>query len=116
MSHRDFKRRPDGTVQLAPLDDFAPMYLDREMIARTSGWRGPQNETLTDWRTIIELLPLDEALKLPVAHALARFGATELPRLEERLDAADADADVIESCKPAIEQQILNLQRLDAHV
>lgn len=110
------QRLPDGTVQLAPLYDFAPMYLDRELIARTSGWRGAQNETLTDWRTIVEQLPLDEALRHRVARALARFGATELPRLAERLDAADADADVIESCKPAIEQQILNLQRLDAHV
>ena len=114
LRNTSLQRLPDGTVQLAPLYDFGPMYLDQELIARTSAWRGARNETVTDWGQILAMLPLDAALKRLLARALVSFGETRLPQLEQRLVDAGADTDIIEACRPTIEQQILHLQGLDA--
>lgn len=116
LRNTSVQRLPDGTVQLTPLYDLGPMYLDRELISRTSAWRGSDNETLVDWSAIIDQLDVADAIKHPVARALAAFGNTALPGLAERLAALGADPDIVEACKPAIDQQIRHLQRLDAHV
>lgn len=115
VRNTSFQQLPDGTVQLTPLYDIGPMFLDRELIARTSAWRGAHNEILDDWRLILEQLPIDPAIKLPVARALVAFAETQLPKLVERLTALDADAEIIEACKPAIEDQVHRLRRIDTH-
>ena len=49
-----FIKRSDGTVELSPLYDFAPMFLDPGGIARASVW-GPdieRNIGLPDWITV----------------------------------------------------------------
>ncbi|MDH5821979.1 HipA domain-containing protein [Luteimonas sp. RD2P54] len=113
LRNTSVQQLPDGTVQLTPLYDLGPMYLDRELIARASAWRGANNETLDDWNAILERLAIEEAIKPSVAQALVAFAETQLPRLVERLAALEADADIIEACKPAIEAQIRGLRRVD---
>lgn len=113
LRNTSVQQLPDGTVQLTPLYDVGPMYLDRELIARTSAWRGARNETLDDWNVILERLAIEEAIKPSLAQALAAFAETQLPQLVERLAALDADADIIEACKPAIEDQIRRLRRVN---
>jgi serine/threonine-protein kinase HipA len=115
LRNTSVQQLPDGTVQLTPLYDLGPMYLDRELITRTTAWRGRRNETLDDWNAILEQLAIDDAIKSPVAQVLVEFAEKQLPQLVDRLTAVEADADVIEACKPMIEQQIHLLQRVGSY-
>lgn len=112
LRNTSVQQLPDGAAQLTPLYDLAPMYLDRELIARTCAWLGPQHQVVDDWNNVLELLELDEAVKAAVADRLREFGETQLPKLTELLGELGADADIIEACCPAIEQQIHKLQEV----
>lgn len=115
LRNTSVQQLPDGTVRLTPLYDISPMYLDRELIARTCSWLGPQHQMIGDWNSVLDLLELDETIKVAAAGKLREFGETQLPKLAEYLGAMDADADIIESCQPAIEQQIRQLQEIECH-
>ena len=112
LRNTSVQQLPDGTAQLTPLYDLAPMYLDRELIARTCAWLGPQRQVVDDWNNVLELLELDEAVKAAAAEKLREFGETQLPKLTELLGELGADADIIEACRPTIEQQIHKLQEV----
>lgn len=103
---------PDGAVQLTPLYDLSPMYLDRELITRTCAWLGPQRQMIEDWNEVLHLLALDEEVKAAAADTLRAFGDAQLPKLADQLRELDADADIVEACRPAIEQQIRKLQEV----
>lgn len=113
LRNTSVQQLPDGTLQLTPLYDVGPMYLDLELITRTTAWRGPLNKTLDDWNAILDQLAIDDAIKGPVAQMLVGFAETQLPQLVDRLTALEADASIIEACKPAIEEQIRLLQRVE---
>lgn len=113
LRNTSVQQLPDGTVQLAPLYDVGPMYLDPEVITRTCAWLGPQNQVLDDWNVILDRLQIDDAVKDIVVLALRNFGETQLPKLAEQLQAFGADADIVENCKPAIEQQQRKLLEID---
>ena len=51
-----FLKPPSGTVELSPLFDFAPMFLDPEGIARASRWNaeGEKEIGLPDWGRVAE--------------------------------------------------------------
>jgi serine/threonine-protein kinase HipA len=115
LRNTSVQQLPDGTVQLTPLYDLGPMYLDRELIARTCTWLGPQRQMIDDWNDVLELLELDEEVKAAVAGKLREFGDMHLPKLADQLQALDADAGIIEACRPAIEQQIHKLQEVRCH-
>lgn len=113
LRNTSVQQLPDGTVQLAPLYDLGPMYLDRELITRTCAWRGAQGDALDDWNCILEQLQLEDAVKMHVAEALQAFGEEQLPRLTKHLRDLDADADIIRACEPAIEHQMRALSDID---
>jgi len=46
----------DGSVRLAPLYDFAPMFLDDQGIARVCRWTGAENMGMPEWGRVAELL------------------------------------------------------------
>ncbi len=115
LRNTSVQQLPDGKVQLTPLYDISPMYLDRELITRTCAWLGPQRQMVDDWNTVLDLLELDETIKLAAACKLREFGATQLPKLAEHLRDLGADADIIEACRPAIDQQISKLQEIGCH-
>ena len=113
LRNTSVQRLPDGTVQLAPVYDLAPMYLDQELITRTCNWVTPRNQVIGDWNGILDLLELDETIKVAVAGKLRAFGDEQLPGLIGHLQGLEADVDVIERCRPVIEEQIRKLQEVD---
>ncbi len=94
-------KHSDGRVALAPLYDFAPMFLDRSGIARVSRWSGDAG--FPDWGRAVE--------------SLARFGVDSGETRRELRDLAGAVSDlprtmrecdvpreVIEACANRIER------------
>lgn len=103
-------RYENGIVKLAPLFDFAPMYLDPEGIARVCRWPG-NAETAGDpeWASVVELFP---GKKNTLRAALRDFGC-QLRRLPEIMRDSGVDDDIIERCDPFIQthsRQLLDLQ------
>lgn len=113
LRNTSVQQLPDGTVQLTPIYDLAPMYLDRELITRTCAWTNARKELVDDWNSILEQLQLDDAVKAHVVAALRAFGQDQLPRLSNYLREMEADPDIILACEPAIEQQIQALSEID---
>lgn len=106
------QRLPDGRVQLTPLFDFAPMYLDREVIVRGCRWKQTtQSHELTDWVEIIENLGFDEADTLEIGQHLKMF-LPAIEDLENMMMDCGVDRTIIEDCKPSIHTQIDRLKRL----
>ena len=109
------QRLADGTVQLTPVFDFAPMYLDSEVVVRSCHWRDPAGRTQDNWTQIVETLEVDDQERGIIASALTDFAAVvaDLPRI-----AADSgiEPDVINACRATIERQAEQLQALSVMV
>lgn len=105
------QRRPDGTVRLAPLYDFAPMYLDSEMILRSCKWARDNAGELRDWDDIISELPLESEEKATVLASMKAF-AEPVGSLEHTMRSCGVDQGVIEACKPTIETQANRLEEI----
>lgn len=86
-------RYETGIVKLAPLYDFAPMYLDPEGIARVCRWPG-NAETAgdPDWGAVVEFFPAKTGI---LRAALRDFGCL-LRRLPEIMRDSGVDDDIIE--------------------
>lgn len=105
------QRLPNGHVQLTPLFDFAPMYLDREMIVRSCKWQRAGEREQTDWNLILDGLKINEGDKSQVARELSNF-AIKLGQLDATLQACGVDEATIELCKPSIELMVDRLGAL----
>ncbi len=94
---------PDGRVQLTPLFDFAPMFMDREMIARTCKWLDDDGKEVRSFNEIIDKLPVDEGLKMRVAGELRAFLSVveKLPAMMPGV----VDDEIFEQCRKSIEGQ-----------
>ena len=93
-------RHENGRVELAPLFDFAPMYLDPEGITRVCRWSGDV-ETAGDpeWSRVIELFPdRNSALR----GELRIFGQ-RLRRLPDIMHDCGVDDDIVEFRSRSIE-------------
>jgi serine/threonine-protein kinase HipA len=101
------QRLPDGTVQLTPVYDFAPMFMDRELIVRGCKWSAEGRE-VSRWEDIVGLLSLDVGEKRGVLTALAAF-APRVANLPEIMLTCGVDVGVIENCQRHIEAQLKRL-------
>jgi serine/threonine-protein kinase HipA len=102
---------PDGTVQLTPVYDFAPMYLDQDGIVRGCRWKLQNQPEVTDWNEVIELLDIDEADKPEIVSAVRDFASTvaDLPTI---MRDCDVDSKVIEDCRHSIDIQAARLDQV----
>ena len=104
---------PDGHVQLTPVFDFAPMFRDPEIIARSVHWRDPSGKRIDEWPQILDTLDVPDAEKPILAGELRAFAQTvgDLPRI-----AGDAGVEpaVIEACRASIETVAEALDSLPA--
>lgn len=93
-------RLETGMVKLAPLFDFAPMYLDPEGIARVCRWSGDAEAAGNpEWRKVVERFPAQaETLRA----ALQDFGGL-LERLPDIMRDCGVDDDIIEHRSRSIE-------------
>lgn len=104
------QRLPDGTVQLTPLYDFAPMFMDREMIVRGCKWQADGREIVA-WDEIADRIGLPETEKSTVLGALYDF-ADQLGKLPETMRDCGVDASVVAQCLRQIDFQAERLQRI----
>ncbi|WP_240766785.1 type II toxin-antitoxin system HipA family toxin [Paraburkholderia flava] len=102
----------DHKVQLTPLFDFAPMYLDPEGVARTLRWYHPDTRIeLTDWRDVLAALPVPDNERRTLALELNQFG-TQIERLPDIMKEHGVDHDIIEFLTRSIDAQVRQLQAL----
>ncbi len=92
-------RYQDGTVTLAPLFDFAPMYLDPEGIPRVCRWEGDAEQAGNpDWKAVVaRYREHHEQLEIE----LRNFGQL-LERLPDIMRECSVDDDIIEHRMRAI--------------
>jgi serine/threonine-protein kinase HipA len=89
-------KKDDGSVRLSPLYDFAPMFLDRDGIARSIGWASEAApRILPDWGDVLQfLLSLcDEPRALKERFPALAHDVQQLP---QHLEDAGADRDLID--------------------
>lgn len=102
----------EGKVQLSPLFDFAPMYLDPDMIPRTLRWYCPgSREELVAWDDILQELPVSAEERRQLAAGMHRF-ADQLERLPDTMQVQGVDDDVIRFLVPHIDVQHRQLKAL----
>jgi len=102
-------RYQNGHVVLAPLFDFAPMYLDPEGIARVCRWEGSTEQAGNPvWGAVLSRLR--EYLPEGEGH-LRQFGL-EIERLPETMRQAGVDDDITENRARSIQQHALQLLAL----
>jgi serine/threonine-protein kinase HipA len=104
------QRLPDGTVRLTPVYDFAPMYLDREVIVRSCRWKTAEKHEVSSLDEIIAALNISASEKREVAAGLRDFAGT-VAALPQIMSACGVDREIIEHCKLSIKGQF---ERLDA--
>lgn len=108
------QRLPDGTVRLTPVYDFAPMYLDREMIVRSCRWKTAERHELADLDETIATLNISESEKRAVATGLRSF-ASVVADLPEIMRDCGVDQEIIDACKPSIADQFARLDTVSGH-
>jgi serine/threonine-protein kinase HipA len=107
------QRLPDGTLQLTPLFDFAPMFLDPEIIPRSSHWKARDGKVQRVWTEIVEDLEVDDRERGAIAKALHHF-APKVAALAEIAKDCGVEAQVIEPCRMNIDAQAQQLYALAA--
>lgn len=105
-----FQTLPDCTVRLTPVYDFAPMFLDPEMIPRNSRWRIDHRE-ITDLMEILARIEMPDDVRHAVVQQLAPF-AKKLRNLPAIMKECGVDGSIIQACQLSIEKQV---SLLDMH-
>jgi len=109
------QRTVDGVVQLTPVFDFAPMFKDPELIARTCHWKNDAGQRQHNWEAVIDSLPMADSERAQIAASLADF-ASIVETLPELARQAGVDDEIIEQCRGSIDQQALQLNALKSAV
>lgn len=94
----------EGVVQLTPLYDFAPMYLDPQIVLRSCRWivNGAELENTDD---ILDHIDASDHVKNIVRCELNEF-STKLSHLETIMQTHEVDTDVIQRRSKSIENAI----------
>ncbi len=103
----------DGTVQLTPLFDFAPMYRDPEVIPRAIHWFDGDRR-VDHWAVIVATLDVDEAQRTVIAQALKDFGREAIDRLETVARDCGVEEDILQGCQAAMARVSAELQSIGA--
>lgn len=105
------QRLPDGVVQLTPIFDFAPMFLDPEIIPRNCHWQASDGKVRRVWTETVESLEVDDSERGAIAEALHRF-ALKVAALPEMAKDCGVEAQVMEACRMTIDAQARQLDAL----
>lgn len=100
----------DGTVQLTPIYDFAPMFMDPEMIPRSCRWSIDGRE-IHDLNVILNAIDADDDVKHATLQLLSPL-AENLRKLALIMDECGVDKKIIEACETSIEVQTKLLERV----
>lgn len=102
------QRTAAGTIQLTPVFDFAPMFKDPEVVARSCHWRDKAGVRQSDWKQVIEQLEVPDHERAFIAAKLAEFAKT-VARLDVIARDCGVDEDVINQCAKSIATQARQL-------
>jgi serine/threonine-protein kinase HipA len=105
------QRTREGCIQLTPVFDFAPMFKDPEVIARSCNWRDKAGVRQSDWKQVIEQLEVPENERATIATELAAFAKT-VGRLEAIAQDCGVESEVLGQCLKSIEAQARQLEEL----
>ena len=105
------QRLPNGTAQLTPVFDFAPMYMDREFITRSCKWRIDNGPELADWEEIIQKFSFHDTEKEAIAKRIKVFQPV-IERMAETMQDCGVEPLIVDNCKANIENQAARLERL----
>jgi len=99
---------PDGSVRLAPVYDFAPMFLDDQGIPRTCRWACAEKGGMPEWEKVAEFL---KSLKIDGEKTREDFAAfaEKMQKLPDIMEMCKVDAWLIERLVPKIETVRLSL-------
>lgn len=98
----------NGTVQLTPVFDIAPMFMDRDMISRASRWLDKHGKVINNFADVIEALPLKNEEKNIVMLSIKSF-SNVIENLPLTMAEYGVDADIIEHCKHSINEVYENI-------
>ena len=102
----------DGSVALAPLYDFAPMYLDPEGISRQTRWASERRGRLAvDWQEVTENLR-EHVPREVLGPALRAFGA-KLEGVRASMADAGVDRAIIDARASAITTTAQSLEAVE---
>ncbi len=100
-----------GGVRLSPLFDFAPMFLDPELVKRSAHWRSERPGEPPEWSDVCSVV--EEVLpEAPLRPRLRELGQ-RLGGAVEQLRVAGVDAAIAERRAPAIQRVSAGLTRLE---
>ena len=97
-----------GEARLAPLFDFAPMYLDEQGIARACRWDEHDHAGNPDWCAIVKSLDLPGIDNTRVLSRIGQF-SKKVKTLPAVMASCGVDASIIKHLKPRIENIHANL-------
>jgi serine/threonine-protein kinase HipA len=111
-----FLKHPSGTVELSPLYDFAPMFLDPEGIGRASRWdaEGEIEIGLPDWGRIAEDLEQETGVCSKDLRQLLAGQASSVKRLPETMNNCGVEAELTERLSDRIETVARMLQKVQS--
>lgn len=105
---------PDGTVQLTPIFDFAPMFMDPEIVPRSSNWLTADGKArVQHFGQVADLLRdlLPDSEVGPVVSELKNFGA-EMAKLPMIAKEQGVEPPVLDQCLRSMERVARELQDL----
>ncbi len=104
-------RKLPGRVELSPLFDFAPMFLDPEQIRRSTRWGSERSAPTPDWRQVIDAVS-DWLRADELADHLLDL-ARRLPGVSGWLLELGVEREVVDLITPRIESARASLQSLE---
>ena len=105
------QRAPDGRIQLTPVFDFAPMFKDPEVVARSCHWRDKTGVRQSNWKQVIEQLEVPDNERTAILAELTHFAKT-VGRLDETARDCGVEPEVLTQCLKSIEEQARQLESL----
>lgn len=105
------QRTSDGRIRLTPVFDFAPMFMDPDIVSRNLHWRNREQVRITRWDQVIEALDLPDDERESLAAELRGF-ADVVSSLEQTALDCGVERDVLELCRANIDEQVLQLEQL----
>lgn len=102
---------PGGRVQLTPVFDFAPMFLDPEVVVRGCHWTDADGKRLADWAAVLPQLRLPESEHAQVVAALQVFAGV-VAALPATAAACGVEPEVLAQCAQTITTQAAQLRGL----
>lgn len=103
-------KAPGGGVGLSPLYDFAPMFLDPELVKRTTVWRSERPGEPPDWRDVASMLER-WAPRERLVPAMRELGA-RLEDATQDMRELDVDEEIVRRCEPWIRQVSAGLREV----